>query len=154
MDLSRVLCFPPGQASLDNIIKRENLTASQKQKLNERLDYFVNNIGSFKHTDVEEFNRINDLYVIFKHGKDFYDISLKSDGKEVFFESAYWFFDNSNYDSDDEDDRKLSSYIFRTYNKRLYPQSVNGRKVLTLDMYFNFVRECLNEEVPYFQKRR
>jgi hypothetical protein len=154
MEQTKILCFQKGNASLDTIIQRQNLSKDQANELNSVLDYFVNNSDKINWIDVEKFNRVSELYVSFKYGIEFYDIRLVNIGNEICFQASYRMFNNKEYDSDDEEDNKLTSYIFKPFKVLCPEKTPDGKKVLNLDMYFKFVHECITGEPPFYQKRK
>lgn len=151
MDKTNILCFPAG-VSVKTIKERQNLDEEKTTKLNQDLNRLINN-RNFSWLDLQEFNKTSALYVNFKCGNNFYSIELKYDGKDVFFESSFRMFDDKNFDSDDEEDNKLTSYHF-VPSDRLYPKkSIDGKCILTLDMYFDFVQRCITTE-PFYVKKK
>jgi len=149
MEQTQILCFP-SIAELKTIIEREKLSKEKVLELNEKLKTFANS-KNLNWLDIEQFNRISGLHVNFKRGEHFYSIHLKFDKGCLYFEASFRMFDSKNYDSDDEEDNKLTSYIFKPFDY-LHPiVNKDGTKELTLDMYFNFVHKCIND-VPFYVK--
>jgi hypothetical protein len=148
MEQTQLLCFQKG-VTAKTIKERQNLSNQKIAELNHILNLFVNG-KEFNHIDILQFNKISGLYVNFKCGDNIYNIDLKFDGK-TFFEASFHTFDSDKFDSDDEEDNRLTSYRFVPF-KRLYPKELPDKKLeLTLDMYFDFVESCL-QEVPFYVK--
>lgn len=143
MERTSILCFPSQSAvTLELLKEREKLSPKQIEELDKVLAFFLANKGKFGFEQALQFNKVSGLYVNFKCGPHFYAIEFKFDGRDVFFEASYRMFNSRDYDSDDEEDKKMTSYVFVPF-ERLYPVKTPKGEVLTISMYFDFVVKCL-----------
>jgi hypothetical protein len=153
MERTGILCFPSQNAVTLKLLKeRQKLSAEDIKKLDLELHSFVNSRG-YKWEAVQKFNRASGLYVHFKPGSHWYSIEFKYDGRDVFFEACYQMHNGVDYDSDGEEDKKLSSLVYVPF-ERLYPVQKGDTKVLTIEMYFDFVVKCLTMKVADHVYRR
>lgn len=151
MEQTQILCFQPG-VSVKTIKEQQKLDDAKSAELNQILNIFSNS-REFNWLNIQQFNKVSGLYVNFKCAEHFYAIEFKFDGKDVFFEASFRMFNSKDFDSDDEEDNKMTSYHFVPF-ERLYPKKISdGKFELTLDMYFDFVQHCITT-VPFFVKKK
>lgn len=152
MEQTQILCFQPG-VTVKTIKERQKLDDNKITELNQKLNFFSNS-RIFNYEDILKFNKISGLYVNFKCGEYFYAINFDFDGKDVFFQASLRVFNNKEYDSEDEEDNKMTSYHFVPFD-RLKPEKLtDGKYELTLDMYFDFVQKCLTSKEPVYVKKK
>jgi len=159
MEQSRLLCFryPPNK---EEFLERHNgnnkLTPEKINNLNEHLNKIINSKKK-NYIEIEEFNKMAGLFVeflIITKPPKFYTINLRYDGEIVSFVASYRTFDHSRFSEDDEEERDMfTSFIYRPF-KRLVPlKQTDGSLKLTVEMYIDFVCECLSMRVEDHQYR-
>jgi len=150
MEQTSIYCFQP-DFTLDDLIKRQNLSGETIKQLNHYLHEF-SNTKKFTYENILAFNKVSGLVVNFRYKNEFYSIEFKYDGNDVFFEASMRRFNKDKYDSDDEDEKdKMTSFKFSPF-KRLFPvKQSDGSRKLTIDMYFNFVYDCLTMN-PFYHE--
>lgn len=142
MDQCKILCFN-NVLSFELLKKQQNLTDDKIKELDNMLNKLVND-KNVKWLDIQEFNRISGLHVDFMVRGKFYTIELTFNGSKVYFEARYRLFNHDKYDSDDEDEKdKLTSFHFVPFCQLLPIKLTDGTNKLTIDMYLDFVYECL-----------
>lgn len=143
MESSNITCFNNGIVSTELLKERNKMTSEKQKILDGKLDKLVNEPQP-NYMDVTHFNYVNGLTVEYMYCGKFYSICLKLEnaGKEPLL-CFVAYFKKLKEDIDDDEKHLLSSFEYVKFNVLRPKIKKDGKKELTIDMYFDFVIECL-----------
>ena len=146
MQRTQIMMIPQSHFLSVEYLKKRHLSENPNFKdIDIKLNLLIEkyNNRSLNMIDVMKFNHISGLYVNYGYQGKYYSFELNFDGRKLFFCACFRRFNKSEYDSDDEDAGKMYAYEFVPFKVLIPNTRKDGTQELTVNMYFEFVDECL-----------